>query len=85
MNTNKYIQRAYLDWSFDQDEQNTYRFSADRKTHGFVEKDHVVLTVEGWSASQHGKILQVEDDGIIVQTDEWLDTSEAYSIAAVST
>lgn len=81
MNTNKYIQCACLDWSFDHDAQNTYRFSA---THNFVEKDHVVLTVDGRSASQHGRILLVEDDGIIVQTDEWLDISEAYSIAAVS-
>ena len=79
-----YIQRAYLDWTFDQDKQNIYRFSVDRKTHDLEEDDRVVLTVDGGNASQLGEILRVEDDGLLVHTDEWLDISEAYSIKKVT-
>lgn len=80
----KSIQCAYLDWSFDQDEHNVYRFSVDRKTHSLEENDRVVLTVDGRDNSQLGVILQVEDDGLLVHTDEWLDISEAYSIRKVT-
>ena len=80
----KSIQCAYLDWSFDQDEQNIYRFSVDRKTHGLEENDRVVLTVDGGDTSQSGEILRVEDNGILVHTDEGLDISEAYSIRKVT-
>ena len=80
MDSNSLIQCAYLDWSFDQDEQNIYRFSVGRKTHCLKEKDRVVLTVDGLNTTQFGEILQVEEDGLIVRTDDGLDISEAYSI-----
>lgn len=80
----KSIQCAYLDWSFDHDEQNIYRFSVDRSTHGLEENDRVVLTVDGGDTSQLGEILRVEDNGILVHTDEGLDISEAYSIKKVT-
>ena len=80
MDSNTLIQCAYLDWSFDQDEQNIYRFYVDRKTHCLKEKDRVVLTVDGLNTTQFGEILQVEEDGLIVRTDDGLDISEAYSI-----
>lgn len=84
MDTNKYIQLAYLDWGFDLDAQNIYRFFADRKTHGLEEKDRVVLTVEDRDdVSQLGEVLKVEEDGLLIHTDEWLDISEAYSIKAI--
>lgn len=74
---------AYLDWSFDQDVQNIYRFVVVRDAHGFKEGERVLLTIDGTKASQYGKILKVEDDGIVVKTDEWLDISEVYSIKGV--
>lgn len=80
----KYIQCAYLDWSFDLDKKNIYRFSVDRKTHSLVEKDRVVLTVDGGNTSQLGEILLVEDNGLLIHTDGFLDISEAYSIKEVS-
>lgn len=83
MDTNKYIQLAYLDWGFDQDAQNIYRFFADRKTHSLKEKDRVVLTAEFRDVSQLGEVLKVEEDGLLIHTDEWLDISEAYSIEAI--
>lgn len=83
MDTNKYIQLAYLDWEFNQDEQNIYRFFADRKTHSLQEKDRVVLTAEFRDVSQLGEVLKVEEDGLLIHTDEWLDISEAYSIEAI--
>lgn len=83
MDTNKYIQLAFLDWEFNQDEQNIYRFFADRKTHCLKEKDRVVLTAEFRDVSQLGEVLKVEEDGLLIHTDEWLDISEAYSIEAI--
>ena len=75
---------AYLDWSFDQDAQNIYRFAVARETHELKEGERVVLTVDGKYASQRGRILKVEeDDGIVVKTDEWIDISEVYSIKGV--
>ncbi|MCR5758875.1 MAG: hypothetical protein K6G39_00790 [Bacteroidales bacterium] len=83
MDTNKYIQLADLDWGFNQDAQNIYRYFADRKTHGLEEKDRVVLTAECKDVSQLGEVLKVEEDGLLIHTDEWLDISEAYSIEAI--
>lgn len=74
---------AYLDWSFDQDVQNIYRFTVKREAHAFKEGERVILTIDGNKASQFGEILKVEDDGIVVKTDEWLDISEVYSIKGV--
>ena len=74
---------AYLDWSFDHDAQNIYRFAVVRETHELKEGERVLLTVDGKYASQCGRILKVEDDGIVVKTDEWIDISEVYSIKGV--
>ena len=74
---------AYLDWPFDQDAQNIYRFAVVRDAHGFKVGERVILTIDGNKASQFGEILKVEDDGVVVKTDEWLDISEAYSIKVV--
>ena len=74
---------AYLDWSFDQDVQNIYRFPVVRETHELKEGERVLLTVDGKYASQRGRSLKVEDDGIVVKTDAGLDLSEAYSIKVV--
>ena len=75
---------AVLDWDFDEDAQNNYRFTLDKGSHCFKEGDRIRLCVCGRSHCQLGSVLSVDEDGITVHTEEWLDISESYSLERVT-
>lgn len=77
------IQQAYLDWSFDEDEQHNYKFAVKSSEHDLQPTAKVELSRIGQPISQLGTVLRVESDGIIIHTDEWLDITEEYSIKQV--
>ena len=79
------IPKTYTDWSFNEDEQQNYRFVVKRDVHGLHPSDRVRISRIGLPLSQYGTVLRVEDDGIIIHTDEGLDISEEYSIELIST
>ena len=74
------IERTYVDWDFNQDERNNYKFGVNRSEHQFTPGTRVKLTVLDRPDSQYGTVIKVEDDALIIHTDEWLDISEEYSI-----
>lgn len=77
------IQQAYLDWSFDEDEQHNYKFAVKSSKHDLQPTARVELSRIGQPISQLGTVLRVEDDGIVIHTDESLDITEYYSITQI--
>lgn len=77
------IRQAYLDWSFDEDEHNNYRFVTKGIEHDLYPSARVELCRIGQPLRQRGIVLRVEDDGIVIHTDETLDITEYYSIALI--
>jgi len=78
------ISKAYLDWSFDEDEQHNYKFAVKRTEHELPPSARVELCRIGQPISQLGTVLRVEDDGIIIHTDKSLDITEEYSIKQIN-
>ena len=76
------VERACLDWYFDEDEKKIYKFFVGR-IYDFVPGDKVALDVWGRPGTGlvAGTILSVQSDNIIVRTEDSLDISEEYSIA----
>lgn len=70
----------YLDWTFNEDEFNRYKFRIKKSEHDFTPKDKVLLCVDGRPDYHEATLVKVFDDGIVVQTLTSLDVSEAYSI-----
>ena len=83
METKNYIPEIYLDWSFNEDERKLYRFEVKRSEHSFSLGDRVELCVVGRPDCYLGTIEGLEEDGIIIQTDDSIDLSESYSIKLV--
>ena len=77
------IPKTYLDWSFDDDEQRNYKFVVKSSEHKLLPSTRVRISVIGRPMHQCGTVLRVEDDGIIIHTDEWLDISEEYAIELI--
>ena len=77
-----FIPRTYVDYAYDEEKegQNNYKFVFDKEKYHFRQGDRVCLMVYGRPDYQFGNILVVEDDYLVVHTDEWLDISEEYSI-----
>ena len=73
----------YLDWTFNEDEFNRYKFSIKKSEHDFTPKDKVLLCVDGRPDYHEAALVKVLDDGIVVQTLSSLDISEAYSIISL--
>lgn len=73
----------YLDWGFDEDESYRYKFSIMKSDHDFTIADKVWLCVDGRPEYQYATIAEILYDGIIVQTFNSLDISEAYSIKKI--
>ena len=80
METKNYIPKIYLDWAFNEDEKNNYKFEIKRSEHCFTLHDRVVLCVFGRPDCCLGTILKIENNGIIIHTDDSIDISESYSI-----
>ena len=74
------IKRTHLDWTYEQDELHNYKFVVNRSEHQFTSGERVKLTVFGRPDFQYGTVIQVENNALIIHTDEWLDISEEYSI-----
>ena len=77
------MQEFFLDWTFDEDTQNNYKFLVEQSSHGFTIGDRVKLTVFGASKSLYGSIIHISKDGIVVHTDSPVDISESYSIESI--
>ena len=81
-----FIPQTYLDWTYDNDDDYRYKFSAARADHHFYPSDKVVLKVCTWPLSEGYRLATVidcEDDGIIVQAYGCVDISEEYSIELI--
>ena len=78
-----YIPKAYVDWEFNNDEDNNYRLRLDGTEHDIHEEDRVMLGVCGRPQFQIGTIMNSEKDSIVIHTDWPLDISEAYSIELI--
>ena len=77
------IPKTYLDWSFDGDEWHNYKFVAKSCEQKLLPSARVRISVIGRPMHQCGTVLRVEDDGVIIHADEWLDISEEYSLALI--
>ncbi len=77
------IPKTYLDWSFDEDERHNYKFVVKSSEHKLLPSARVRISVIGRPMHQCGTVLRVEDDGVIIHADEWLDISEEYSLALI--
>ena len=81
-----YIPRTIVDWNFEKDDERIYKLEISRSEHHFFPSDMVILKVWGWSISEGYKIatvIECQDDGIIVQAYDWVDTSEEYSVELI--
>jgi len=81
-----YIPRVCLDWSFDLEAEQIYKFEIPKAEHHFFPHDYVVLKVWGWPLSEGNilaKVIECQEDGIIVQAYDWVDLSEEYSIELI--
>ena len=81
-----YLPRVGLDWDYDKEPEQKYRFSIPKSEHHLFPHDYVVLKVWGWPLSEGNilaKVLNCQDDGIIVQAFDWVDISEEYSIELI--
>jgi hypothetical protein len=77
------IPKTYLDWSFDEDERHNYKFVVKSSEHKLLPSARVRISVIGRPMHQFGTVLRVEEDGVVIHTDEWLDISEEYSLALI--
>ena len=84
MKSDNRIIEGFLDWGFNEDALHDYRFTLDKGSHCFKEGDRIRLCVCGRSHCQLGSVLSVDEDGITVHTEEWLDISESYSLERVT-
>ena len=83
MDSHERIKEAFLDWSFDEDVKQNYRFTLDKDLHCFQPGDRIRLCVCGRPHCQLGSVLSVDEHGIVVHTDERLDVSESYSLERI--
>ena len=79
------MEELYLDWGFDEDEKQNYKFEVERSSHNFKIGDRVKLTrgVSSQKILHYGSIIHISNDSITVHTDTPIDISEAYSIEIV--
>lgn len=77
------MREYFLDWAFDEDEHNNYKFLIECSIHSFKIGDRVKLTVGGRSQHYFGSVTHISSDGIIVHTDTSIDISEYYSIERI--
>lgn len=78
------LSRVSLDWNFDDDENYRYKFDIEGQKHSLEKGMRILLSV--WGAScrkQTATITEVQPDGIIIQADGYVDTSEEYSIMKI--
>lgn len=78
------LSRVSLDWNFDDDENYRYKFDIEGRKHSLEKGMRILLSV--WGAScrkQTATITEVQPDGIIIQADGYVDTSEEYSIMKI--
>ena len=78
-----YLPSLPLDWYFEKEEELKYRFEVNYSEHHFFPKDKVMLCVDCRPCYYLATILEVRDDGIIVQTLHYLNTSECYSMELI--
>ena len=83
MDSRERIKEAFLDWSYNEDVKQNYRFTLDKDLQCFQPGDRIRLCVCGRPHCQLGTVLSVGERGIIVHTDKRLDISESYSLERI--
>ena len=78
-----YLPSLPLDWYFEKEEELKYRFEVNSSEHHFFPTDKVMLCVDCRPCYYLATILEVQDDGIIVHTQHYLNTSECYSMELI--
>lgn len=78
-----FIQKAYIDYAFDEDELLNYKFEVDQDCHNLYPKDLILLCANGMLRYQIGTVLRVDENSIIVHVNRWLDISEEYTIELI--
>lgn len=83
-NDGTHLLRVALDWGYDEDSVRKYKFDVQRTEHGFSKGMSVLLNVWGRpSPPVRATIIDVQDDGFIVQADDYVDISEEYNIKKI--
>ena len=76
-NDGTHLLRVALDWGYDEDSVRKYKFDVQRTEHGFSKGMSVLLNVWGQPSSPvRATIIDVQDDGFIVQADDYVDISK---------
>ena len=78
------LSKVSLDWNFDDDENYRYKFDIEGRKHSLEKGMRILLSV--WRSpcrKQTGTITEILQDGIIIQADGYVDTSEEYSIMKI--
>ena len=73
------IEKACVDWDFDDEANGRYKFTVPRAEHDFAPGDKVTVRMLFWDEVQDGTVDEIHDDGIVLKTD-WIDFSEEYKI-----
>ena len=83
-NDGTYLLRVALDWGYDEDSSHRYKFDIQRTEHGFIVGMSILLNVWGRPSSPvRAAIIDVQDDGFLVQADDYVDISEEYNIKKI--
>lgn len=83
-NDGTHLLHVALNWGYDEDIDRKYKFDAQRTEHGFSKGMNVLLNV--WCRPNlpvRATIFDVQDDGFIVQADNYVDISEYYDIKKI--
>ena len=74
--------RSYLEWGFDEDNLQNYKLVVDNASSLFAVGDEIILKVFGRPyEGMKAKVLDVDDNSIVVHTEGNLDIMEEYDIS----
>ena len=83
-NDGTHLLHVALNWGYDEDSVRKYKFDVQQTEHGFSKGMSVLLNVWGRpSPLVKATIFDVQDDGFIVQADDYVDISEYYDIKKI--
>lgn len=80
----KYIPHVYIDWGYDKDENQNYKFSIPKAAHKITKAEKVFISsCISPEEEISGTVIDCHDDGIIIHTDKWIDITGDYAVEAI--
>ena len=77
----KCIPHVYIDWDYNEDEKHNHKFTIPKEAHKFVSREKVVIHAHVAPEEKiQGIVIDCQDDGLVIHTDESIDIFDDYSI-----